>query len=50
MVRYVMLSIASDKSLLTFVLATVYNPPEHNTEFADFLSELVLAADSLNCW
>ncbi|XP_051728841.1 uncharacterized protein LOC127501090 [Ctenopharyngodon idella] len=36
---------------LTFVLATVYRPPGHNTdfikEFADFLSELVLAADKV---
>ncbi|KAK9959266.1 hypothetical protein ABG768_009400, partial [Culter alburnus] len=35
---------------LTFVLATVYRPPGHHTdfikEFADFLSELVLAADN----
>ncbi len=34
---------------VTFVLATVYRPPGHHTdfikEFADFLSELVLAAD-----
>ncbi len=34
---------------MTFVLATVYRPPGHHTdfikEFADFLSELVLAAD-----
>ncbi len=49
MVHYVILSSASDNSLLTFLLATVYNPPEHHTEFADFLSELVLAADILNC-
>ncbi len=38
-----------DKSPVTFVLATVYRPPGHHTdfikEFADFLSELVLAAD-----
>ncbi len=34
-----------------FVLATVYRPPGHHTdfikEFADFLSELVLAADKV---
>ncbi len=34
-----------------FVLATVYRPPEHHTdfikEFADFQSELVLAADKV---
>ncbi|MGL5881627.1 MAG: hypothetical protein ACRCY0_00020 [Synechococcus elongatus] len=34
---------------MTFVLATVYRPPGHHTdfikEFGDFLSELVLAAD-----
>ncbi len=39
----------NDKSSVTFVLATVYRPPGHHTgfikEFADFLSELVLAAD-----
>ncbi len=39
----------NDKSPVTFVLATVYRPPGHHTdfikEFADFLSELVLAAD-----
>ncbi len=44
----------SDKSPMIFVLATVYRPPGHHTdfikEFADFLSELVLAAESLNCW
>ncbi len=38
----------SDKSPVMFVLATVYRPPGHHTdfikEFADFLSELVLAA------
>ncbi len=42
---------ANDKSLLTFVLAIVYRPPGHNTdfikEFADFLSDLVLAADKV---
>ncbi len=36
---------------MTFVLATVYRPPGHHTdfikEFADFLSELVLAADKV---
>ncbi len=34
-----------------FVLANVYRPPGHHTdfikEFADFLSELVLAADKV---
>ncbi len=34
-----------------FVLATVYRPPGHHTEFikefGDFLSELVLAADNV---
>ncbi len=44
----------NDKSPVTFVLATVYRPPGHHTdfikEFADFLSELVLAADRVpNC-
>ena len=41
----------NDKSCLRFVLATVYRPPGHHTdfikEFADFLSELVLAADKV---
>ncbi len=41
----------SDKSPVMFVLATVYRPPGHHTdfikEFADFLSELVLAADKV---
>ncbi len=41
----------SDKSPVMFVLATVYRPPVHHTdfikEFADFLSELVLAADKV---
>ncbi len=41
----------NDKFLVTFVLATVYRPPGHHTdfikEFADFLSELVLAADKV---
>ncbi len=41
----------NDKSPVTFVLATVYRPPGHHTdfikEFADFLSELVLAADKV---
>ncbi len=41
----------NDKSPLMFVLATVYRPPGHHTdfikEFADFLSELVLAADKV---
>ncbi len=42
----------SDKSPVTFVLATVCRPPGHHTdfikEFADFLSELVLAADKVS--
>ncbi len=41
----------SDKSTATFVLATVYRPPGHHTDFitsfSDFLSELVLAADKV---
>ncbi len=41
----------NDKSPVTFVLATVYRPPGHHTnfikEFGDFLSELVLAADKV---
>ncbi len=41
----------NDKSPVMFVLATVYRPPWHHTdfikEFADFLSELVLAADKV---
>ncbi len=41
----------NDKSPVLFVLATVYRPPGHHTdfikEFADFLSELVLAADKV---
>ncbi len=41
----------SDKSPMMFVLALVYRPPGHHTdfikEFADFLSELVLAADKV---
>ncbi len=41
----------NDKSPMMFVLATVYRPPRHHTyfikEFADFLSELVLAADKV---
>ncbi len=41
----------NDKSAVMFVLATVYRPPGHHTdfikEFADFLSELVLAADKV---
>ncbi len=36
---------------MMFVLGTVYRPPEHHTdfikEFADFLSELVQAADKV---
>ncbi len=43
------ISSVKDKTRLRFVLATVYRPPGHHTdfikEFADFLSELVLAAD-----
>jgi len=46
-----MLCSVSDKSCLRFVLATVYGPPGHSSdfikEFADFLSELVLAADKV---
>ncbi len=41
----------NDESPVMFVLATVYRPPGHHTdfikEFADFLSELVLAADKV---
>ncbi len=41
----------NDKSPVMFVLATVYIAPGHLTdfikEFADFLSELVLAADKV---
>ncbi len=41
----------SDKSPVMFVLVIVNRPPEHHTdfikEFADFLSELVLAADKV---
>ncbi len=41
----------NDKSPVMFVLATVDRPPGHHTdfikEFADFLSELVLAADKV---
>ncbi len=41
----------NDKSPVMFVLATVYRPAGHHTdfikEFADFLSELVLAADKV---
>ncbi len=41
----------NDKSPMMFVLATVDRPPGHHTyfikEFADFLSELVLAADKV---
>ncbi len=44
-------TIINDKSPVMFVLATVYRPPGHHTdlikEFADFLSELVLAADKV---
>ncbi|XP_050967090.1 uncharacterized protein LOC127166056 [Labeo rohita] len=41
----------NDKSPMTSVLATVYRPPGHHTdflkEFADFISELVLATDKV---
>ncbi len=41
----------NDKSPVMFVLATVYRPPGHHTdfikEFGDFISELVLAADKV---
>ncbi len=41
----------NDKSPMMFVLAPLYRPPRHHTdfikEFADFLSELVLAADKV---
>ncbi len=41
----------NDKSPVMFVLANVYRPPGHHTdfikEFADFLSELVLSADKV---
>ncbi len=41
----------NDKSPVMFVLASVYRPPWHHTdsikEFANFLSELVLAADKV---
>jgi len=51
MVLSVMLCSVSDKSCLTFVLASVYRHPGHNSdfikEFADFLSELVLALDKV---
>ncbi|XP_067305539.1 uncharacterized protein [Pseudorasbora parva] len=51
LVLYVTLCSVNDKSLLTFVLATVYRPPGHNTdfikEFAGFVSELVLAVDKV---
>ncbi len=54
MVLHIMLSKetrVNDKSPVMFVLATVYRPPGHHTdfikEFADFLSELVLAADKV---
>ncbi|MGL5674454.1 MAG: reverse transcriptase family protein, partial [Plesiomonas shigelloides] len=51
MVLYVSLYNVSDNSHLKFVLATVYRPPGHHTdfikEFADFLSELVLAVDKV---
>jgi len=51
-VLYVTLSSESDKSRLTSVLATVYRPPRHhidfNKDFADFLMELILAADKIS--
>ncbi len=54
MVLYIIISketSVNDKSPVMFVLATVYRPPGHHTdfikEFADFLSELVLAADEV---
>jgi len=41
----------NDKSRLRILLATVYRPPGHHKfvikEFADFLSELVLASDKV---
>ncbi len=41
----------NDKSPVMFVLTTVYRPPGHHIdfvkEFADFLSELVLAVDKI---
>ncbi len=41
----------NDKYPVMFVLATVYRPPRHHTDFiksfGDFLSELVLAADKV---
>ncbi len=54
MVLHVTLSrekIINDKSPVMFVLATVYRPPGHHTDFikeyGDFISELVLAADKV---
>ncbi len=54
MVLHIMLSketSVNDKSPVMFVLATVYRPAGQHTdfikEFADFLSELVLAADKV---
>ncbi len=54
MVRHITLSrekSINNKSPVMFVLATVYRPPGHHTdfikEFGDFLSELVLAADKV---
>jgi len=52
LVLNVTLSSVNDKSHLKFVLATtVHRPPGHHTdfikEFADFLSELVLATDKV---
>ncbi len=42
---------SNDKSPVIFVLATVYRPPGHHTdfikEFGDSLSELVVAADKV---
>ncbi len=37
----------SDKSSVMFIMAIVYRPPGHHTDFADFLSELELAADKV---
>ncbi len=54
MVLYITLSketSVNDKCPVMFVLATVYRPPGYHTdfikEFADFLSEIVLAADKV---
>jgi len=51
LVLNITLSSVNDKCSLRFVVPTVYRPPGHHTdfikEFADFLSELVLAADKV---